>query len=68
VLPVIIVYPSGAERLARSEAVVPPAPTMFSTRIFWPSVRDMWLATMRESVSLGPPAAYGTMIVMARFG
>ena len=39
--PISMVYPSGAARVARVEAVVPPAPTMFSMMIGCPSVRDM---------------------------
>jgi hypothetical protein len=48
--------------------VVPPAPTTFSTTICWPSVRDMCSPTIREMVSVGPPAANGTIRVIGRAG
>jgi hypothetical protein len=54
--------------MARVEAVVPPAPTTFSTMSCWPSVRDMCSETMRAMTSVGPPAANGTITVMGRRG
>ncbi len=55
-------------RLARVEAVVPPAPTTFSITSCWPSVRDMCSPMMREITSVGPPAANGTISVMFLVG
>ena len=40
-----------AEYDLRVEAVVPPAPSTFSITIVCPSVRDMFSATMRETLS-----------------
>src|SRR5215218_1816081 len=48
--------------------VVPPAPATFSTTICCPSVRDMCSPTMRATMSVGPPAANGTIIVIGRAG
>ena len=66
--PVISVYPSLAARAARAVAVVPPAPTTFSMMMLWPSVCAMCPVTMRATTSVGPPAANGTIMVMARVG
>src|SRR5262245_9835129 len=66
--PVSMVYPSGAARIARVEAVVPPAPTTFSMTIGCPRVRDICSAMMREMTSVGPPAANGTISVIGRRG
>jgi hypothetical protein len=63
-----MVYPSGFERIARVEPVVPPAPTMFSMTIGWPSVRDICSLTMRADTSVPPPAGNGTIMVMGRDG
>ncbi len=63
-----MVYPSGLARAARVEAVVPPAPTTFSMMIGCASVRLMWSPTMRETTSVGPPAANGTINVIGRCG
>ena len=49
-------------------AMVPPAPATFSTTMVCPSVRDMRSASMRAMVSVGPPAAKGTMRVMGFVG
>src|SRR5215510_4356633 len=45
--------------------MVPPAPPTFSTTICWPSVRPMDSPTSRATASVGPPAAAGTMMVIA---
>jgi hypothetical protein len=58
----------GVARAARVEAVVPPAPTTFSMMTGCPSVRVMWSPTMRETTSVGPPAANGTINVIGRCG
>ena len=42
--------------------VVPPAPATFSITICCPSVRDMCSPTMRAMMSVGPPAANGTIM------
>ena len=51
------VEPSGVERATRSFAIVPPAPTTFSMRTVWPSVRDIWSPISRATMSVPPPAA-----------
>ena len=48
--------------------MVPPAPPTFSTTICWPSVRPIGSAISRATVSVGPPAAAGTTMVMGRRG
>ena len=58
----------GRRRAARVDAVVPPAPSMFSITMVWPSVLDMWSPTMRATTSVGPPAANGTIRVIGRVG
>jgi hypothetical protein len=55
-------------RAARSAPVVPPAPATFSTTALPPRWRVRMSATMRPVMSAGPPAANGTMTVMALFG
>ena len=54
--------------MARVAPVVPPAPTTFSITICWPSVFDMLSATIRATMSVGPPAANGTIMVIGRAG
>jgi hypothetical protein len=46
----------------------PAAPVVFSTRMTCPSDCRMRSAMMRAMVSVGPPAAYGTTIVIGRAG
>jgi hypothetical protein len=48
--------------------MLPPAPVTFSMTTGWPSEVLMRSATMRASVSTGPPAANGTTIVIERDG
>src|SRR5262245_37406926 len=48
--------------------VVPPAPATFSTMIGWPSVFCIYSPTMRAIVSVGPPAANGTIMVIGLSG
>ena len=49
-------------------AIVPPAPPIVSTTTLWPSVLVIDSATRRATVSVGPPAAAGTMRVIGLFG
>jgi hypothetical protein len=48
--------------------MVDPAPVTFSTTIVSPSDSRMRSLRMRPSVSVGPPAGNGTIIVMGRDG
>src|SRR5262245_23978770 len=48
--------------------MVPPAPVGFSTITDWPSETFIRSARMRASVSLGPPAGYGTTMLIVRDG
>src|SRR4051812_41546282 len=47
---------------------VPPAPPTFSTRMVWPMARPIDSPIRRATVSVGPPAAAGTMIVIGLAG
>src|SRR5687768_5087439 len=47
---------------------MPPALGRFSTITVWPSGLPIACAVTRATVSVGPPAAYGTTIEMLRFG
>src|SRR5215472_17788166 len=67
-LPMLIVYPSGGDWIARVTPMLAPAPVIFSTTMVWPSVLRMLSARRRASVSVGPPAENGTMMVMGRDG
>ena len=50
---------------ATAEApMIPPAPERFSTTTGWPNLGPMACAMMRPSVSVEPPGASGTIIVM----
>jgi hypothetical protein len=46
----------------------PPAPDTFSMTIGWPSDVFMRSVRMRASVSVGPPAGNGTIMVIGRDG
>ena len=59
---------SAAACATRSEPVMPPPPGTFSMMICWPSVSPSAGCRMRASVSIGPPAANGTTMVIGRFG
>jgi hypothetical protein len=48
--------------------MVPAAPLTFSTITVWPNVALMAFAMMRPSVSVEPPGASGTIMVMVRSG
>src|SRR5262249_55626299 len=60
--------PSGAAPATRPPPIVPSAPVTFSMMMLWPSVTDMRWAMTRAIVSVGPPAANGTFMVMGRVG
>src|SRR5207244_7247383 len=47
---------------------MPPALGRFSTMIVWPRGLPIACATTRATVSVGPPAAYGTSMVMVLVG
>src|SRR5258708_2202091 len=66
--PMVTEYPSGAACAILFPAMVPPAPVTFSTTTVWPNARPMRSAMMRAMVSVGPPAANGTVTVTGREG
>jgi hypothetical protein len=66
--PIRMVCPSASARATRAAPVVPAAPATFSTTTCWPSVADIRSATSLATISVGPPAAKGTTIVMGREG
>jgi hypothetical protein len=49
---------------ARAAAKAPPASAMFSIRTCWPNMRVIGSAISRPTVSVGPPAAKGTIILI----
>src|SRR5262245_56204268 len=63
-----IVYPSGAALATKFAAMVPPAPSLFSTTIVWPSVLLIATPIVRATTSVGPPAAKGTINVTGLVG
>src|SRR3989442_8406533 len=60
--------PSGLEFFTCSGARMPPALGRFSTMIVWPRGLPIACAMTRATVSVGPPAAYGTSMVMVLVG
>src|SRR5882672_10383443 len=48
--------------------MMPPALGRFSTITVWPSGLSIACATTRATVSVGPPAAYGTSMLMLWVG
>jgi hypothetical protein len=56
-----IVYPSGSALATNAEPIVPPAPTRFSTMMFWPSCTESCSNTTRGMMSVVLPAATGTI-------
>jgi hypothetical protein len=48
--------------------MAPPAPLTFSITTGWPRKPRIDSARTRPSVSVGPPAGYGTTIVIGRDG
>ena len=60
-----MVYPSGAALATLAAPSVPPAPPTFSITMAWPpSGLRSASARSRATLSVGPPAANGTMIVI----
>ena len=53
---------------SRTWAMLPSAPPTFSIMIGWPSEARIPSVTIRAIVSVGPPAANGTMSVIGRLG
>src|SRR5215471_7212849 len=45
-----------------------PAPPLFSTTTCWPHILESFSASMRATISVGPPAATGTMTRTGLFG
>src|SRR5436190_18840557 len=66
--PRITVVPSGAACAARTTPMLAPAPVTLSMITGWPSDTRMRSERMRASVSVGPPAGNGTMMVSGRDG
>ena len=62
------VYPSFGAATTRPTPMVPPAPPTFSTITVWPSDFDITPASVRATVSVGPPATKGTTIVTGLAG
>src|SRR5687767_4623019 len=62
------VWPSGAARPSISCAMLPPAPGRLSTVTGWPSASERRLAMMRDVVSVPPPGAKPTSMVIGRVG
>jgi hypothetical protein len=67
-LPMLSAWPSGAACAARATPMLAPAPVTFSIRTGWPSDIRMRSERIRASVSVGPPAGNGTMMVTGRDG
>src|SRR5262245_19867961 len=63
-----IVWPSGGAVATALAAVVPPAPTRFSTTTAWPRISDSGWATMRAAMSVPPPAPNPTIRRIGRVG
>ena len=57
-----IVYPSGSDRAAYSLPMLVPAPALFSMNTVWPHIAESFSASMRATISVGPPAATATMM------
>jgi hypothetical protein len=56
------VYPSGSDFATYSVPRLLPAPGLFSMNTCWPHIAESLSASMRATVSVGPPAATGTMM------
>src|SRR5215469_9290527 len=56
-----MVYPSGSERATYSLPRLLPAPDLFSMMTCWCHITDSLSASARATMSVGPPAATGTM-------
>jgi hypothetical protein len=62
------VYPSGSDFATYSVPRLLPAPGLFSMNTCWPHIAESLSASMRATVSVGPPAATGTMMRTALLG
>src|SRR5262245_63895206 len=62
------VVPSLGARATASAAVVPPAPTRFSTTTGWPRISESGCATMRAAMSVPPPAPKPSTMRIGCFG
>src|SRR5262249_23084288 len=56
------VYPSGSDLATYSAPMLLPAPGLFSMNTCWPHIAESLSASMRATISVGPPAATGTMM------
>ena len=65
---VALSYKGARARTARPTPTLPVAPLTFSIIIGWPSVVRIRSETIRATISAGPPAANGTMMVIDRVG
>src|SRR5258706_144759 len=54
------VWPSGAERATNSDAILPPAPGLFSTTTCWPHISESRALRMRPMPPMPPPGENGT--------
>src|SRR6218665_2537641 len=59
------VWPSGAARATVLEPITPLAPVRLSTTTDWPHSSDRRCAIRRPTMSVPPPAEYGTTSVTA---
>jgi len=62
------VYPSGSDCATYSLPMLVPAPPLFSMTTCWPHIFESFSASMRATISVGPPAATGTMRRTGLFG
>src|SRR6218665_331910 len=62
------VWPSGAARATVLEPITPLAPVRLSTTTDWPHGSDTRCAIRRPTMSVPPPAEYGTTSVTALLG
>ena len=67
-VPHISVLPSGSDVATALPPSVEPAPGRFSTTTGWPSRACICWPTKRAMVSIGPPAATVTMILIGLSG
>src|SRR5262249_6538731 len=56
------VYPSGSDFATYSVPMLLPAPGLFSMNTCWPHIAESLSASMRGTMSVGPPAATGTVM------
>src|SRR5262245_13533938 len=67
-LPIINVYPSVADFVRTSAAIIPLAPGRFSTRTDCPSPSDIFCARILATTSVPPPAEKPTSILIGLSG